>query len=241
MQGDMGHAAALAATTHIKTAIEKKGVANIILATGSSQLDMLENLTAAQDIDWTKVVMFHLDEYVGLPMEHPASFRRYLKERFVDRVSELKGVHFVNGNAPEPEVECDRLATIIKQNAIDVAMVGIGENGHLAFNDPPADFETRQPYILVKLDRRCREQQLREGWFKTLEEVPAQAISMSVQQIMQSRAIVVTVPGRRKAKAVKNTLESPVTNMVPASILQKHPNCRIYLDSQSASLLSKHG
>lgn len=234
-----GAAAGAEAALAIRETIEKTGKANIILATGTSQMEMLAHLVAADRIDFSKVTMFHLDEYIGLGPEHPASFRKYLKERFVDRISSLKAAHFVNGDADDPEQECKRLGEIISANPIDVAMVGIGENGHLAFNDPPADFETEQPYIIVELDEKCRNQQLGEGWFETLEEVPDGAISMSIRQIIKSTRLIVTVPDRRKAEAVKNALEGPVTPMCPASILRTHPNCTIFLDAEAASLLSQ--
>ena len=238
---ETGKAAAAEAAKAIRTAIEKKGQANIILATGTSQLDMLENLVSAKGIDWSKVTMFHLDEYTGLPASHPASFRKYLKERFVDPTETfggLKAVHFVTGDTADPRQECLRLGAIIAANPIDAAMIGIGENGHLAFNDPPADFQTERPYIVVELDEKCRRQQLGEGWFATLEQVPRRAISMSINHIMKSKCLIVTVPEKRKAEAVRNALEGPVTNMCPASILQKHKNCKIFLDENSASLIS---
>ena len=234
----MGIAAGTEAANAIQQAIEENGRANIILATGTSQMDMLGNLVAAGRIDWSKVTMFHLDEYIGLPAGHPASFRKYLKERFVDKVPALKQANFVNGDAAEPRRECERLGALIAAHPIDAAMLGIGENGHLAFNDPPADFEKEEPYIIVELDERCRKQQLGEGWFETLEQVPRRAISMSIRQIMKSARLAVTVPDKRKAEAVKNALEGPVTPMCPASILQQHGNCRIFLDAEAASLLS---
>ena len=234
---EMAAAAAAAAAQAINKAIEDKGRANIILATGASQFDMLKNLTEAETVDWTKVTMFHLDEYIDMEADHPASFRKFLKERFVDRVPGLKAVHFVNGNAGNPQQECQRVGSLIAEHPIDAAMVGIGENGHLAFNDPPADFETEEPYLVVELDEKCRKQQLGEGWFERLQQVPRQAISMSIRQIMKSECLIVTVPDERKAKAVENALEGEVTPMCPASILQRHGNCRIFLDAESASLL----
>lgn len=235
---EMGAAAANTAAEAIKHAIREKGQANIILATGESQFQMLEHLVASKGVDWFKVVMFHLDEYIGIGPDHPASFVRYLRERFVEKVKPLRGMYFVKGNAPDPAQECQRLALLIEAHPIDVACVGIGENGHLAFNDPPADFETNDPYLVVQLDERCRRQQLGEGWFSTLEDVPKQAISMSVRQIMKSGRMVVTVPDDRKAEAVKNALEGPVTPDCPASILQQHENCSIFLDEPAASMLS---
>jgi len=235
---EMGAAAGLQAAEVIKQTIENKGQANIILATGTSQFETLKALVASPVIDWPKVSMFHLDEYIGLDAEHPASFRKYLKERFVDKVPGLKAVYFVNGYVENPEQECQRLARIIARHPVDVALIGIGENGHLAFNDPPADFETEEPFLIVELDDRCRRQQLGEGWFDALEQVPRQAISMSIRQIMKSLCIIVSVPEERKAEAVKNALEGQVTNMCPASILQEHKNCKIFLDDKAASLLS---
>jgi len=235
---EMGAAAASAAARAINKAIEDNGRANIILATGASQFEMLKNLTEAETVDWTKVTMFHLDEYIDMGADHPASFRKFLKERFVDRVPGLKAVHFVNGDAGDPKRECQRVGSLITEHPIDAAMVGIGENGHLAFNDPPADFETEEPYLVVELDEKCRKQQLGEGWFETLEQVPRQAISMSIRQIMKSACLIVTVPDERKTEAVKNALEGEVSPMCPASILQQHDNCKIFLDAEAASLLN---
>lgn len=221
----------------IQEAIKTNGSANIILATGSSQFETLSQLINEKNIEWDKVTMFHLDEYIGLPVSHKASFRKYLKERFLDKVPNLKSVNLINGEA-EPEEECNRLSEQIKKSPIDVALVGIGENGHLAFNDPPADFETEKPYIIVNLDELCRQQQVNEDWFKSIQEVPKQAISMSVKQIMLSKHIVCSVPDIRKAKAVKDSLEQNVSNLYPASILQNHPSCYFFLEKSSASLLT---
>lgn len=237
---EMGAAAAHCAAGLIKDSIKTKGSANIILATGASQFEMLANLVSFSDIDWSKVRMFHLDGYIGISETHPASFKRYLRERFVKKVPSLKMVCWVEADKEDPEQECRRLGDIILAHPIDVAMVGFGENGHLAFNDPPADFETEKPYIVVALDKKCRQQQVGEGWFKSLDEVPTQAVSMSIKQIMKSKYIVTTVPDERKAIAVKNALEDEVTNMCPASILQKHPNCTVFLDKYSSSLLAKY-
>jgi glucosamine-6-phosphate deaminase len=232
----LGHAAAQKGAKHIGEAIRKKGHAIIIVATGASQFEMLEALTGS-NLDWSKVTAFHLDEYVGLPATHPASFRKYLKERFVDRVP-LKQFHYINGES-DPAKECKRVGELIKSEQVDVAFIGIGENGHLAFNDPPADFETVKPYIVVNLDLACRQQQFGEGWFPTLEEVPEVAISMSVKQIMKSGHIVCTVPDARKAEAVRNVLEGRVTPDVPASILKIHPAVSLFLDKGSTSLLRR--
>jgi glucosamine-6-phosphate deaminase len=222
----------------IRQAIISKGNATIILATGSSQFETLNQLSGEEGIDWSTVSMFHLDEYIDLPVSHKASFRKYLKERFIEKVGPLKSVNLINGEA-DPQQECQRLEKLILQSPVDVALVGIGENGHLAFNDPPADFETKNAYLVVKLDEQCRQQQVNEGWFDSIREVPTHAISMSVKQIMLSKHIVATVPGIRKAKAVKNTLERPVSNNYPATILENHPDCYLFLDTASASLLKE--
>ena len=226
------HAAAL-----IRKMIDVKGNANIILATGTSQFETLNQLLAEPGIDWGKVTMFHLDEYIGISISHAASFRKYLKERFIDKLPTLAAAHLINGEIDAAQ-ECKRLGNLIKAYPIDVALVGIGENGHLAFNDPPADFDTNEPYIIVKLDEPCRKQQMNEGWFATMEDVPTEAISMSIKQIMLSQNIICSVPDLRKAVAVKNTLENSVSNIYPASILQNHASCFLYLDKDSASLLS---
>jgi glucosamine-6-phosphate deaminase len=183
------------------------------------------------------VTVYHLDECIGLPERHPASFRRYVRERFVDGVTALGAFVPVEGDAPDPVHECRRLAGLLSGVRVDVACIGIGENGHLAYNDPPADFCTEEPYLVVNLDRACRQQQLGEGWFATLDDVSAQAISMSIRQILKTRAIVCTVPDERKGRAVSLALEGPVTPQVPASVLQTHPECDIYLDATAASLL----
>jgi len=223
----------------IREAIEKQGFANIILATGTSQFETLNQLLAEKDIDWSKVTVFHLDEYLGLPITHPASFRKYLMERFFNHLPQLKAYFLINGEE-NPEAECARLGELITKHPIDVAFVGIGENGHLAFNDPPADFETEQPYIIVDLDHDCRMQQFGEGWFPDLEDVPHQAISMSIRQIMKSNSIICSVPDTRKAVAVKNCLEEPVSPEHPASILRQHHDCSMFLDKNSSSLISNH-
>jgi len=236
-QNELGTVAGKAAAALIREAINKNGFANIILATGTSQFETIRQLIA-EDIDWGKVNMFHLDEYIALPVTHPASFRKYLRERFLEKVSTLNNAYLINGET-DAAAECERLAALIKAHPIDVALVGVGENGHLAFNDPPADFETTKPYIVVNLDTACRKQQMNEGWFGSVEEVPAQAISMSVHQIMQSKHIICSVPGKRKAQAVKDSLEQAVSNQYPASILQTHGDCTFYLDEESAAELTK--
>ena len=236
----MGAAAARMAIGEITTVLDRASEASIILATGASQFETLDCLVSSPAVDWSRVTMFHLDEYIGLGESHRAGFRRYLKERFVDRVGALKAAHFVNGDAPDASAECRRLGELIRMNPVDVALVGIGENGHLAFNDPPADFDTEDPYLVVKLDDACRGQQLGEGWFDTIEDVPRQAISMSIRQIMKSRVILVSVPDERKARAVAAALEGPVSDTVPASVLQQHSGCTVFMDAPAASLLAQY-
>lgn len=235
---ELGKQSATDAAEKVRSAIKEKGEANIILATGVSQFETLGNLVEERDINWSKVTMFHLDEYVGLPESHPASFRKYLKERFEFKVPDLKEAHYIQGDCDDPKEECERLNEIISKTEIDVALVGIGENGHLAFNDPPADFETEEPYIMVELDEACSKQQMGEGWFDSIEDVPKRAISMSIKQIMKSKEIICSVPDQRKAEAVRNCLEGEITNLHPASILQAHQNCTVYLDQESASMLT---
>ncbi|MEO8852664.1 MAG: 6-phosphogluconolactonase, partial [Ginsengibacter sp.] len=183
-----------------------------------------------------KVVMFHLDEYISLPITHPASFRKYLQERFLSRVPKLKDAWLINGES-DAEEECKRLGDLIHKHPIDVALIGIGENGHLAFNDPPADFEKDKPYLIVELDDVCKKQQMGEGWFQSLDEVPQKAISMSIKQIIKSKHILCSVPGARKAVAVKNTLEKEISNLYPSTILRTHGNCTVYLDKEAAEKL----
>lgn len=221
----------------IADAIARSGRAAIIVATGASQFAMLDHLVQT-DLDWSRVTAFHLDEYVGLPTSHPASFRRYLHERFVARLPDLAELVMVEGDAPDLAGEVARLNARIAGESIDVCFAGIGENCHLAFNDPPADFETEAPYIVVELDEACRRQQMGEGWFDSLEAVPRRAISMGIRQIMKSRQIILSVPDRRKAEAVRNAVQRPVSPLFPASILQQHEAATLHLDPASASLLA---
>ncbi|MBE6388112.1 MAG: glucosamine-6-phosphate deaminase [Lentisphaeria bacterium] len=234
----LGAAAASCGAEYIRKALAEKGTANVIIATGASQFEMLSCLKDEKNIDWSKVNFFHLDEYIGLPEDHPAGFRKYLRERFINQLP-VAPMSFtpVNGSDPDPEKVCEELGKRIAQFPIDVAFIGIGENGHIAFNDPPADFETEKAYLVITLDEACRKQQLGEGWFPTFDDVPKQAISMGVKQILKSKAIINTVPDERKAKAVKGAIEGPLTNTCPASILRTHADCHTFLDEASASLL----
>ena len=235
---ELGEKAARTGAKAIQQAIRSKGSANIILATGTSQLEMLKALER-EDLPWNRIVVFHLDEYIGMSITHPASFRLYLWQRFLRRLPlPVRAFHPIDGES-NPEAECQRLSHLIRHHPTDVAFIGIGENGHVAFNDPPADFATTIPYIVVRLNEACRRQQLGEGWFKSLKDVPKRAISMSVRQIMKSRTIICSVPDKRKARAVQACLEGPVTPLVPGSILQRHPGATIYLDGHSASLLDR--
>jgi glucosamine-6-phosphate deaminase len=232
----LAQAAANQAAAVIGEAIAQHGDARIIAATGASQFDFLEALTAMPGIDWSKIEMFHLDEFVGMSGEAPASFCRYLRERLINKVG-LKKYHLLDGTK-DPRALIALVTAEIRKAPIDIAFAGVGENGHLAFNDPPADFKTQDAYVVVNLDEACRRQQLGEGWFPTLADVPRQAISMTIHQIMSARQIVCVVPDARKAKAVKACFSGEVTPMAPASILQRHPDATIYLDNESAASLS---
>lgn len=233
----LAQAAAAHAASLIRQALESQGEAAIIAATGRSQVEFLDALAQAPQIDWSKTTFFHLDEYIGLPRSHPAGFRTYLRERIVDRVHPGE-FHFINGEEANAEAECRRLAELISERRIDLALSGVGDNGHLAFNDPPADFETKRPFLVVELDETSRRQQLRQGWFQSLEEVPQRAITMSVQQILKSSNILCLAFGSRKAEIVRACLELEVSPWRPASILQRHGRAFVYLDLEAASLLN---
>ena len=236
---ELGRRAAERGARLINDAIKQNGHANIIVATGASQFDTLRHLVTAS-VPWGKVSAFHLDEYVGMPVTHPASFRKYLQERFLNQLPRPIGEFYPVVGDGNVHTECQRLGELIAAKPIDVAFVGIGENGHLAFNDPPANFETDQAYLVVDLDEACRRQQMGEGWFPTLEDVPTQAISMSIRQIMKSGSIIASVPDARKAQAVKDCLAGPeVSNLAPSSILKQHRDTVVYLDEASAALLKE--
>ena len=232
----LGEVAAREGADAIRAAIGTKGSAAIVLATGVSQFEMLDVLVR-EEIDWSKVTAFHLDEYIGIGNDHPASFRCYLEERFVRQVSALGEFVAIDGNATVPSAELVRLNRRIANETVDVCFAGIGENGHLAFNDPPADFDVDNPFILVELDDACRNQQMGEGWFETFNDVPSRAISMSIRQMMKSRKLILSVSDARKAKAVLDVVEGPVTNIHPASIIQGHGDCSLHLDPAAAAML----
>ena len=228
----LGKSAAKHIAAVLRDIIAEKGHARIVLSTGASQFDTLDALTKEEGIAWDRVEMFHLDEYIGLPVTHPASFRKYLKERFVDRVAPLAAVHFVDGT----EENIAALTEELRRAPIDLGLIGIGENGHIAFNDPPADFDTKEAYIVVNLNETCKKQQLGEGWFATMDDVPKQAVSMTPYQIMQCERIISCVPYAVKADAVEKTLRAgDVTNLVPATLLKTHPDFILYLDRDSAA------
>ncbi len=233
-----GAAAAALGAEKLRSTLATGQEANIIVATGASQFEVLKALIKEEDIAWERVRIFHLDEYIGIPISHGASFRKYLWERFVSQLPYPPiAFNALNGEG-DAAAECKRVGQLISEIEIDVAFIGIGENGHIAFNDPPADFDTQEAYHVVDLDDACRKQQLGEGWFPTFDDVPKQAISMTVAQIMKSRKIICTVPDERKAEAVKNSVEGEVSNLVPASILQNHADTELFLDEAAASKLS---
>lgn len=235
----LGARAAAEGGEAVRNALAQDGTCTIILATGASQFEMLDALVSEEGIDWSKVTVFHLDEYVGLPPTHGASFRRYLRERFVTRVPALRNFVSIEGDAADLRGEVSRLNGLIAGHRIAVCFAGIGENCHLAFNDPPADFDVEDPYLVVTLDEACRRQQLGEGWFPTLEAVPEQAISMSIRQILKCERIILCVPDARKAVAVRSAVEGAVSPDHPASVLQRHPRCSLYVDPPAAALLSR--
>ena len=234
----LGRAAADQAASAIRRAIAERGSARIIAATAASQLEFLNALTQAPDIDWKKVEAFHLDEYIGLPITHPGSFRKMLIEQLVSKAG-IQKYHLLDGDAADPKAVARDVGKEIASAPIDIAFLGIGENGHIAFNDPPADFNTEEPYIIVNLDEACRQQQVGEAWFANISQVPTQALSMSAKQILKAREILAVVPDKRKAHAIKACFEGEISPMAPASILRRHSNATIYVDTNSASLLGE--
>ncbi len=232
----LGQAAADHAARSLRRTISSQGGARLVAATGASQFEFLDALTRAPNIDWSRVELFHLDEYVGLPSTHPASFRKYLFERLIHKAGITK-YYLLDGDG-DPRGTVTKIGGELQSKPVDILFAGIGENGHLAFNDPPADFQVADPYLIVDLDEVCRQQQVNEGWFSKLTDVPEKAISMSVQQILRAREIIAAVPDTRKARAVKACLEGEISPMMPASILRTHANATIYLDTESAALLS---
>ena len=232
---ELGQAAASHARDSLQSLLVNQKSVRMLAATGASQLAFLDILTGDRSVEWQRVELFHLDEYVGLGLQHPASFARYIKERIIDRTG-IERYHLLDGTL-DPHAVTAEMGQKIAAAPIDLAFVGIGENGHLAFNDPPADFEADDPYLVVELDQMCRQQQVGEGWFRSLEDVPTRAITLSIKQLMKAAEILCIVPDRRKAMAVRACLDGPVSPLAPASVLRLHPNATIYLDRESSSLL----
>ena len=232
----LAQSAATDAANALRQALKESGSARIIAATGAAQFDFLELLTQTSGIDWSKVEMFHLDEYIGIPADHPASFRKFLLERLINKTG-ISRYHLLDGDR-DPQQVIAAVSAEIRKAPIDIAFVGIGENGHLAFNDPPADFETDEAYIVVDLDQACRRQQMGEGWFKSMDEVPRRAISMTVRQVLKAKQILAIVPDTRKAPAIAKCFGAEISPMAPASILRTHPHTVLYLDQNSAALLN---
>jgi glucosamine-6-phosphate deaminase len=233
----LSQTAAAHAAESLRSCIREKGSVRLVAATGAAQFEFLEALTNTTGIDWSRVEVFHLDEYVGLPVTHPASFRRFILERLIQKTG-ITQYHLLDGEK-DPHVVAKELGDALAAKPVDLMFAGIGENAHLAFNDPPADFETEEPYLVVELDQACRQQQVGEGWFATLADVPTKALSMSVRQVLRAKEIIVIVPDARKAPAVRAALEGEITPTVPASILRRHLNATLYLDKNSASLLTR--
>ena len=235
---EMGKAAAEFTEEVLQNVLQSKRQANIIIATGASQFTFYEALKELKGIEWGKVTVFHLDEYLGMSDRHPASFRKYLKERILDDVQPGK-IHLLNGDAPDPEKEVERYEYLLKEVDIDLACIGIGENGHIAFNDPPvADFRDPKMVKVVKLDKECRQQQLGEGWFPTLEDVPSHALSLTVPAIMRSKTISCVVPDKRKSQAVYDTIYKDISVKCPATVLRTHPDCTLFVDKNAAVQLN---
>lgn len=232
--------AAEAGAEKIREALSERRRAVVAVAAGRSQIDLLRFLADAPGVDWGQVIVFPLDEFVGLSSKDAASFRNFWEERWVKRLPEpLAAFYAIDGAAADPIDEAVRMSRMLANESLDVSFFGIGENGHLAFNDPPADFDTKEPYLVVDLDERCRQQQVREGWFETIDEVPEEGISMSVRQLLSSELLIGTITDERKAEAVKAAVEGKITSQVPASILQEHESCQLFLDDPAASALSK--
>jgi glucosamine-6-phosphate deaminase len=235
-KSSLSQAAAEQAATAIRNAISRQGRARIVAATAASQIHFLEALTKAPSIDWSKVEAFHLDEYIGLPVTHPGSFRKMLLEQLIQKTG-LSKYHLLDGDAPDPAAVARRVSKELASSPVDIEFLGIGENGHVAFNDPPANFEMEDPYIIVELDEACRRQQVGEAWFANISQVPRRALSMSVRQVLKAKEILAVVPDERKAQAIRACFTGEISPMAPASILRTHPNATIYLDKNSASLL----
>jgi glucosamine-6-phosphate deaminase len=237
-KSSLSRAAAEQAANAIRTAIAERGRARIVAATAASQIEFLDALTKTSGVNWTKVEAFHLDEYIGLPVTHPGSFRKMLLEQLIQKTG-IVSYHLLDGDAANPAAVARIVGEELASSPVDIAFLGIGENGHIAFNDPPADFQIEDPYIVVNLDEACRQQQVGEAWFANISQVPKQALSMSVRQILKAKEILAVVPDKRKAHAVKACFEGEISPTSPASILRTHTNTTVYLDRNSASMLSR--
>ena len=234
-QAALGAAAADDAARAIIEAVAERGVANVMFASGNSQLTFLDALTGRDDVDWSRVVGFHMDEYCDLTAEHPASFRRYMRERIIERVHP-QSFHEIQGDAPDPAAECDRYALLLREHPLDLCCLGIGENGHLAFNDPPvADFDDLLDVKIVELDESCRRQQVGEGHFPSLDTVPGKAITVTIPALLRSRTVLAIVPEARKREPVRRALTGPIDTACPASILRTRSNVTLYVDTESAA------
>jgi glucosamine-6-phosphate deaminase len=228
-------AAAADASAHLRDAIAARGVAHAMFATGNSQFEFLDALVLDDTIDWTSVIGFHMDEYVGIGANHPASFRRYLRERLVERVP-FAAFHFLEGDAVDVDAECERYSTLLRDHPLDLCCLGIGENGHLAFNDPPvADFDDPLDVKVVELDEACRRQQVGEGHFPDIPTVPTHAITVTIPALLRASTVLAIVPEARKAEPVRRTLEGPISTACPATILRRQRHATLYLDVDSAS------
>ena len=234
----LGRAAAHAAVSILREAIAERGEANLILATGNSQLTFFEALRGDDSLEWSRVRLFHMDEYLGVTAEHPASFRRFMKEGLLEYVTPMD-FYGIAGDTADPEAEARRYTELLQAHPTDLCCLGFGENGHLAFNDPPyADFDDPAWVKTVELDAMSRRQQVGEGHFGTLDDVPTYALTLTVPALLAARRVLAIVPEERKAGAVKAALTGPVTPDLPASILRRTPHARLFLDRDSASLLS---
>lgn len=234
---EMARAAAGHAGDSLRRLLQEQLTVRLLAATGASQIEFLDDLTSQACIEWSRVELFHLDEYLGIPPDHPASFARYIKERIIDHTG-IQHYHLVDGRRDPQEVAAE-VSRQITAAPIDLAFTGIGENGHLAFNDPPADFEIEAAYLMVTLNQASRQQQVGEGWFASVDDVPKQAITISIRQLLKAKEILCIVPDTRKAPAVKACLEGPISPNAPASALRLHPNTTVFLDAGSASLLTR--
>lgn len=233
-QDELSEAVAGEVRDYLRTTLQRQGEATAILATGNSQIRFLARLVSAGGVDWSRVTLFHMDEYLGISGEHPASFRRYMRERVASLVKP-KAFHYLQGDCDLPLEEIDRYEGLLQAQPIDLCCLGIGENGHIAFNDPPvARFEETRWVKLVKLDDACKMQQVKEGHFPGLEAVPPYAFTLTIPALCSARKLMCVAPEKRKAQAVRDALRGPISPACPASILRRQPQCTLFLDPDSA-------